>query len=149
LLSRGVEWGEKKEGEMDNVLSAIEANWAVLLAVVVFLSVARALLPASGAIVGFYREVFKNIQNINVSLAESHAKRKEGLIAEGLYPQLVDKIEAALGPHVVDEIAEALASKRVDVFWPNLRLNLLTNFVTNLVFFILGVVVTLLTTQHH
>jgi hypothetical protein len=134
---------------MDTVLRAIEANWAILLALVVFLSVASALLPASGAIVGFYREVYKNIQNVSASDAERGARRQERLEAGGLYPQLVEKIEAALGPHVVDELADALARKRLEVFWPNLRRNLLTNFITNLVFFALGVVVTLLTTQPH
>ncbi|HEY7341725.1 MAG TPA: hypothetical protein VH591_12640 [Ktedonobacterales bacterium] len=134
---------------MDNVLRTIEANWAVLLALVVSLSVAGALLRASGAIVWFFREVIKNVGNVNFSFAESHARRKQELFADGLYPELVEKIEAALGPNVVDEIANALANKRLEVFWPNLRCNLLTNFVINLVFFTLGVVVTLMITQHH
>lgn len=134
---------------MDTVLRAIEANWAVLLALVVSLSAASALLPASGAIVGFFRQILKNIDNVNLSHAESHARRKEDLLADGLYPELVEKIEAALGPNAVDEIAGALVSKRLEVFWPNLRLSLLITFGANLVFFILGVVATLLITQHH
>ncbi len=134
---------------MDNVLRTIEENWAVLLAVVVSLSVAGALLRASGAIVWYFREVLKNLDNVNVSFAESHARRKEELVADGLYPELVEKIEAALGPNVVDEIANALANKRLDVFWPNLRRSLLTTFATNLVFLIFGVALTILAIQHH
>jgi len=134
---------------MDTLLHTIEANWAVLLALVVSLSAASALLPALGAIVWFFRQALKNIGDVHVSLAESHARRKEELLADGLYPELVEKIEAALGPNVVDEIANALANKRLDVFWPNLRLSLLITFFTNLVVFILVVVISLLITQHH
>jgi len=134
---------------MDTVLRAVEENWVVLLVLVVSLSVASALLPASGAIIGFYRQVLTNIGNVHVSPAESHARRKEELLADGLYPELVEKIDAALGPSVVDEIANALAGKRLDVFWPNLRLSLLTTFGVNLVFVALVVVVTLLITQQH
>lgn len=134
---------------MDDVLHVLESHWAALLALVVCLSAARVLLPASGVIVGYYRQVFKNFENIETPLGVSQARRKEGLIAEGLYPQLLEKIEAAVGPQGVMEIEEALADKRHRDFWPNLRRNLLTNFITNLLFFILGVVVTLLTTQPH
>jgi len=131
---------------MDHVLRTIEANWAILLALVVFLSVATALLPALGALVGHFRKVFKNFDNLNATAAENDAWQQERREAEGLYPELIAKIEA-LDPQVVLEIEIALAARQDRVFWSTFRRNLLTNFITNLVFFALGVVVTLLTTQ--
>ncbi len=106
---------------MDNLLHAFEANWVILVVAGVGASLLWALV--------------RNLLRI--------------IVARSSAAHVADELPPGDGDSIRDALRAELQTDRRKSFWPNLWLNLGTNFFTNLIFFILGIFVTLWATQPH
>jgi len=127
---------------MDNLLRAIEVNWVILVGVGVLTSLLWAALK------GTVRRRGDTIRQAQLLFhLEEVSKVLDRWTSQGLPPDPrrldfnIRGLRAALR-------VELTADRRKS-FWPDLWLNLGTNFFTNLIFFALGVIVTLWTTHPH
>lgn len=134
---------------MNNLLHTLGSLGWLLGFESIVTSLAAALITVSLRRTALRNQAVKSVEGLLHRIERAIYYQATGAIMTGEQRREVSPEFQLFANMLHTAIESELRRDQARAFWPNLRLTIFTNFLTNLAFFILGVIVTLLTTQPH